>query len=104
MSTVRSKRRRKNISTKQNVLSERVEHLLELPLGTLSNAARIEFMGNKKVVLDGCIGIVEYSDDIIRMQTGSGILRFSGRSLSISCLTEDSAIIEGNILSLEFLS
>ena len=73
-------------------------------VGSLSSAARIELMGNKRVIVDGCHGIVEYSDDLVRMQTGSGMIRFKGTMLSISCLTEDSAIIEGNILSLEYLS
>ena len=77
---------------------------IELPVGSLSSAARIELMGNKRVIVDGCHGIVEYSDDLVRMQTGSGMIRFKGTMLSISCLTEDSAIIEGNILSLEYLS
>lgn len=85
-------------------LSERVEKVLELPVGSLTGAARIEMTSNRRAVVEGCQGIVEYADDVVRMQTGSGLIRFTGRSLSISCLTEDSAVVEGIILSLEFLS
>ena len=60
--------------------------------------------GNRRAVVDGCHGIIEYGDDLIRLNTGSGILRFTGRNLSINCLTEDSAVVDGIILSLEFLS
>ncbi|NLN81444.1 MAG: sporulation protein [Clostridiales bacterium] len=102
MSAARTKRRKRKIQ--KNGLPEKVERVLELPVGSLSSAARIELMGNKRVIVDGCHGIVEYSDDLVRMQTGSGMIRFKGTMLSISCLTEDSAIIEGNILSLEYLS
>jgi sporulation protein YqfC len=103
MRTARSKRQKRKMSTK-NGLTEKVERVLELPIGSLSSAARVEFLGNKRAIIDGCHGIVEYSDDLIRMQSGSGMIRFTGTMLSISCMTEDSAIIEGNILTMEFLS
>ena len=34
----------------------------------------------------------------------SGIVRFMGRDLTMNCLTEDSAVVTGFILSVEFLS
>ncbi|MDD4413617.1 MAG: YabP/YqfC family sporulation protein [Oscillospiraceae bacterium] len=104
MRTSGSKKRKKKVSSGSNILQEQVEKILELPIGTLSNVVRIELIGNKRAVVDGCQGIVEYSDELIRLQTGSGMVRFSGSLLSISNLTEDSAIIEGNILALEYLS
>ncbi|MDD2417711.1 MAG: YabP/YqfC family sporulation protein [Oscillospiraceae bacterium] len=104
MRTSGLKKRKKKASSMPSVLQERVEKILELPVGTLSNASRIELIGNKRAVVDGCQGIVEYSDELIRLQTESGMVRFTGSQLSISNLTEDSAIIEGNILVLEYLS
>lgn len=85
-------------------IQEKVERALELPVGSLSGAARIELTGNRRAVIDGCHGIVEYNDGLIRLSTSSGILRFTGRNLSISCLTEENAVVEGVILSVEFLS
>lgn len=85
-------------------LSQRVESVLELPTGSLSGAARIDFLGNRCVSIDGCKGIIEYCDDLVRLNTGSGILRFTGQNLSLTRLTEDSAVLEGCILSMEFLS
>lgn len=81
-----------------------MERALELPVGSLSGCANIEMLGNRRVVIDGCQGIIEYGDDIVRLSTTSGVLRFTGRSLSLNCLTQDSAVIEGFILSIEFLS
>lgn len=102
MSAAAANRRKKNSKSKK--ITERVEHILELPVGSLSDAVRIEIMGNRRAVIDGCHGIVEYSDGLIRLQSGDGMIRFTGSSLSISCLTEDSAVIEGVITSLEYLS
>lgn len=49
-------------------------------------------------------GILEYEEGVIRLNTTSGIVRFMGRDLTMNCLTEDSAVVSGTILSVEFLS
>ena len=85
-------------------LPARMERALELPVGSLTGGARIELAGNRRAVVDSCHGIIEYCSDSIRLNTGSGILRFTGRNLSLCCLTQDSAVVEGCILSIEFLS
>ena len=85
-------------------VTQRVEQVLELPSGSLCGAARVELSGNRRAVVDGCRGILEYEDGIIRLNTTSGIIRFIGRDLSMSCLNEDSAVVSGYILSLEYLS
>ncbi len=106
MRTNAAKRRKSRQSTpvRSQRIPERVERALELPIGTLTQAARVELSGNRRAVIEGCLGIVEYADDTIRLNTGSGQMRFTGRSLSLSCLTQDSAVIEGHLLSIEFLS
>lgn len=85
-------------------LAHRVEKVLELPGGTLSGDARIELTGNRRAVVESCRGILEYEEGVIRLNTGSGVIRFTGRDLGLSCLTEDSAVVTGCILSMEFLS
>lgn len=85
-------------------VTQRVEQVLELPSGALSGAARIELSGNRRAVVEGCRGILEYEDGIIRLNTTSGVIRFIGRDLSMNCLSEDSAVVTGFILSVEYLS
>ena len=85
-------------------VTQRVEQVLELPSGSLCGAARIELSGNRRAVIEGCRGILEYEEGIIRLNTTSGVIRFIGRDLSMSCLNEDSAVVSGYILSLEYLS
>lgn len=83
---------------------QKVEQALELPPGALSNSARLELCGNRRVVIEGCRGIQAYEEDQIRLSTTSGTIRFMGRGLIMNCLTDDSAVITGYILSVEFLS
>ena len=54
--------------------------------------------------MEGCKGILEYDEDIIRLNLGKFILRLTGRDLSLCTLTEDTAVVEGYLLSIEFLT
>ncbi len=83
---------------------QKVEQALELPPGVLSGSARLELTGNRQVVVEGCRGIQEYEEGLIRLSTSSGIIRFMGRGLIMNRLTDDCAVITGYILSVEFLS
>ena len=98
-------RRKRNYCARQpSPITQRVEQVLELPEGSLSGAARVELSGNRRAVVEGCRGILEYEEGVIRLNTTSGIVRFMGRDLTMNCLTEDSAVVSGTILSVEFLS
>ena len=85
-------------------VTRRVEEVLELPEGARGNCARLEMAGNRRVVIEGCRGIQEYEEGLIRLSTTSGTIRFMGRGLVMNCLTEDCAVITGFLLSVEFLS
>ena len=88
---------------KPSNLTSKVERVLELPPGALSGAAHIEFTGNYRAILDGNCGILEYDGDVIRLSTGSGVIRFTGSDLVMTALTDENAVVEGKILSVEFL-
>ena len=63
---------------------------------------RVELLSNKQAVVEGCKGILEYSDCCIRLNADRLILKFSGQNLEIKCFTDNSAIIEGFLLSVEY--
>ena len=52
--------------------------------------------------MEGCSGILEYSDETIRLTTGRMVLRFTGRGLSINGMAHGYAVVTGNIASIEF--
>lgn len=83
--------------------AQRVERALELPVGAITGAARIEVSDNKRAVVEGCKGILEYDENVIRLNTGGGFVRFTGSNLCVSCLTENSAVVTGIIAAVEFL-
>lgn len=64
--------------------------------------ALIELTGNRRAVIDGCDGIVDYDKEKVIVRTGRMTICFSGRSLRLCRLTENSAIIEGFIQQVEY--
>lgn len=75
-----------------------------LPPPSLLSGFRLEISGNREAVLEGCGGVLEYSEETIRVRAGKMSVRFSGRGLKIKCLTADSFVVEGYLTGLEFLT
>lgn len=82
----------------------RLGKLLDIPSSAVSGMCQMELSGNREAIVDGCQGIVEYDENTIVLQTDRMNLRFSGRGLQIRVLTHSSAIVEGFITGIEFLS
>ena len=66
------------------------------------SGSRIELIGNRSAVIDGCDGIIDYDDEKVIVRTGRLTVRFLGRSLKLKRLTADSAVIDGVIQSVEY--
>ena len=83
---------------------EKLISAMQIPMASVINLTHFEMNGNREIVVDGCKGILEYDENIIRLNTGKMITKFLGRHLNIKCLTPDSLVIEGFITSIEFLT
>ena len=59
--------------------------------------------GNKEVLIEGCKGIVEYTQEIIRINANNMMIVFIGRGLNIKCLSDTGVVINGFISSIEFV-
>ena len=59
----------------------------------------VELSGNRRAVVDGCDGILEY--EVFR--AGKLTLCFTGRGLNLVKLTDTAAVIEGVIQQVEYL-
>ena len=80
-----------------------IDSALELPPGVMGSGAHIEIDGGREAVVDGCKGVLEYEECLIRLNVGTGQVKFTGRKLLIRSLTASQAQIEGDIETLEFL-
>ena len=63
----------------------------------------MQVLGNREIVLEGCKGILEYDDNVIRVWTKTMEISFWGNQLTLKCLNTDNIIIEGNLERIEFI-
>lgn len=78
--------------------------VLDLPVDLVAGMAHLEFSGNREVVVEGCRGIAEYDENIVCLKMDKMTVRFMGRGLELRNFTDHSAIIDGFISSVEFLT
>lgn len=62
---------------------------------------RLEMTG-RECLVDGLQSIIEYSSDKITLNLGKQVITFFGDDLRINSFTREGAIVEGNIISMEF--
>ncbi len=61
-----------------------------------------EIIGNHKVIIDGCDGIVDFFDDCIIIKSGKLKVSIIGKMLKIKILAENSAVIEGIVENVSY--
>jgi len=94
--------RAKKAAGKIGGVTERLSDELELPKNVMPGVVHIELNGNKEAVVDGCRGVLEYDENVIRLNTGRLIVRFTGSCLMIKTLSLNQALVCGNIMSIDF--
>ena len=67
-----------------------------------SKLAQINLKGDREAIIDGCYGIIEYSDTVISVNIGKSTLKIIGFDLSISDYFDLNITVKGIIKSLEF--
>lgn len=72
-------------------------------MSELAMRAHMELNGNREVVVEGCGGVLEYDDTVVRVRTLGHIVRFTGRGLAIRSLTAEALVVTGYITGIEFL-
>lgn len=82
---------------------KRAAKILEIPQVIIENAVHIELSGNREMIMEGCMGIIEYDEDFIKISAGRYAVKITGRDIMIKNLTRDSAVISGFFLQLEYI-
>ena len=82
--------------------ASKIARVLDIPQNVLSAMPAIDLMGNKEAIVEGCKGVLEYEEDIVRLNLGDMILKFTGRDLVLKCMTSEGVVVNGYILSVEF--
>lgn len=66
------------------------------------DSIQISISGGTVALVEGCLGVLEYSREAIRLATGKNSVRFSGDALSISSMNKNAVVVSGKIINIEF--
>lgn len=80
----------------------KIAKLLDMPETAVGNVPMLEIKGNREVIIEGSQGVLEYTSECIRVNTGKMLVRFTGRNLEMKCMTAENLIIEGFIVAIDF--
>lgn len=81
---------------------ERLSSGLDIPPAAITGLVHIEAEGNREITVDGCKGVLEYSENSVRLNTGKLVVRICGAQLTITMLQNGQAVIKGDITGIEF--
>ncbi len=87
---------------RKNATGEIIKTALDIPEILTADLPHIEAEGNREISVDGCRGILEYTQDKIKLNTGKLVITFIGDGIEIKTYSEIQTVIGGNILSVEF--
>lgn len=88
----------------ENENNKKKKRLFDAPPNMLLNIPYIELCGNRQATIEGSKGILEYTQEAIRINTGGMVISFCGRGMNIKCLNVNALVVEGYFTSVEFLS
>ncbi len=70
----------------------------------LSGEPKIEMLGNREIIIDGCKGVVEYGENLIKLNANDCVLSVLGDTLVIKSYDGSVAVISGTITEINFVS
>ena len=97
------KRKETNQKLKGQKLKQGFTNIFELPKEITLNLPLVTIIGNDELNIENYKGIIEYTDDIIRINTTCGVIKIIGRKLEIKQITAESMKISGVINNFEYL-
>ena len=97
------KRRKKDLKKKSLTVKEKVAKMLEIPNEVVSDRPRITTVGKREVFVENYKGILEFSNEIVRIKSNYGIITITGKNMKIREITSEDMIICGNIENIDYL-
>lgn len=77
--------------------------LSDFPFEYYTGQPRLEFYGTDECVVDGLKSIIKYSADEIILNVGKIAVKFSGSDLHINSFSPEGAVVNGFIMTMEFM-
>ena len=80
-----------------------VAELFDLPADIVAGLPHLEMVGQRQLYLEHHTGLLSYSTERIDANTTAGVLRVTGRELSLIAMTAEELRIGGRITAVEWV-
>lgn len=81
-----------------------ISEALELPADIILDLPKLTAIGNMQISILNHKGIIEYTEESIRVNTKSGVFKITGEDLEIKTILSEEIIIIGVIKKIEIIS
>jgi sporulation protein YqfC len=85
-------------------LRKNMTEALELPKEIMLNLPLITLVGREEVTIENYRGILEYSEEMVRIGTAAGVLCLKGNGLCLKQLSAECMVVTGKVDFLGFLT
>lgn len=82
--------------------AEKISELAGVPKETLMDLTKLSFAENRELYVENHKGILEYSDELLRIKTACSIIKICGADFRISYINKFDLLVEGVFYSITF--
>ncbi|OEH86156.1 sporulation protein YqfC [Desulfuribacillus stibiiarsenatis] len=101
---IKKKRQRTNVKGIQYKLKNQIANALDLPKDLIFDLPRVTLIGNMQLYIENHIGLLEFGQNKIRLNTKQGEIIVHGNDLVIRGVMTKEIFIEGVIVEIKWKS
>ncbi|NLW01842.1 MAG: sporulation protein YqfC [Clostridiaceae bacterium] len=83
-------------------IGEKLAELFELPPDLFGNRPKVTAVGRGEVLIENFKGIMDFREDMVRINTSTGVIRITGNGITIREITSEAVIIGGKISNIDY--
>jgi sporulation protein YqfC len=89
---------------KKSNIKSRLSESLELPKEVILNIPILKLIGKNDIYIENHRGIIEYSNEVLRINSEIGIIKILGKNLYIKEINKEELFITGDVNIIEFIN
>lgn len=87
----------------KKTINERVAEMLSLPTDMGGVSTVVKITGTEEITVDGYRGIIEYTENIVRLNTAKFIIKINGNNLVLKEAAAEFITVTGTINGVEYI-
>ena len=81
-----------------------ISEALELPKDVMLDLPRIIMLGSIQINVSNHKGIIEYTQETLRINSNAGVIRITGREMELKTILSEEIIVVGTIEKVEIIA